>query len=194
MLNTLRSKLTYANVMATLATFLALGGGIAWALANNSVKSRHIQDGQVRSGDLSDAVETQAFTYSASTGDDLQVEILDSRGYRFTAACENVGGRPALEFFLEFPEDGRLAGFAITDPSDAAAVPSVGSGVDIQEGVPFDGGSLEAPAGESQAFGSPIIYAGQTESAALNLHAVADDDDDICRLTGVLTPGIIPPA
>ena len=50
MLSRVRSQLTYANVMATVAVFLALGGGIAWALGTNSVKSKHIKDGQVRVG------------------------------------------------------------------------------------------------------------------------------------------------
>ena len=62
-LSRVRSKLTYANVMATIAVFLALGGGIAWALANDSVKSKHIKDGQVKPQDLSDSVEPQGFSY-----------------------------------------------------------------------------------------------------------------------------------
>lgn len=37
----LRSKLSYANVMATLAVFIALGGGAyAISLSKNSVKSK----------------------------------------------------------------------------------------------------------------------------------------------------------
>ncbi|HYN37231.1 MAG TPA: hypothetical protein VEV82_09695 [Actinomycetota bacterium] len=53
MLAKLRSHLTYANVMATIALFMAIGGGVAWAaLAMNSVKSRHIVDGHVRGIDV----------------------------------------------------------------------------------------------------------------------------------------------
>jgi hypothetical protein len=52
MLRTLRQRLTYANVMSTLAVFLALGGGVAWALANNSVKSKHIVNEQVKAQDI----------------------------------------------------------------------------------------------------------------------------------------------
>lgn len=37
----LRGKLTYANVMATIAVFIALGGG-AYALSRGEVKSKHI--------------------------------------------------------------------------------------------------------------------------------------------------------
>lgn len=46
-----RSHLTYANMTATIAVFLALGGGVAWALGTNSVRSKHIVNGQVKSVD-----------------------------------------------------------------------------------------------------------------------------------------------
>jgi hypothetical protein len=54
MVRQLRSKLTYANVMATIAVFLALGGGAyaAFHLPKNSVRSRNIKNGQVRAPDL----------------------------------------------------------------------------------------------------------------------------------------------
>ena len=60
----MRARLTYANVTATLALFLALGG-VSWAaidlparsvgtreLKNNAVKSNKIADGAVRRADL----------------------------------------------------------------------------------------------------------------------------------------------
>ena|SRR5215210_531450 len=52
--STLRSKLSYANVVATLALFVALGGSsyAAVALSNNSVKSKHIGKGQVKRPDI----------------------------------------------------------------------------------------------------------------------------------------------
>ena len=50
----LRSRLTYANVMATVAVFIALGGSsyAAISLSNNSVKSKHIAKGAVKRSDL----------------------------------------------------------------------------------------------------------------------------------------------
>ena len=50
----IRSHLTYANVMATIAVFLVLGGGAyaALHLPKNSVKSRNIKNGQVKAKDL----------------------------------------------------------------------------------------------------------------------------------------------
>jgi hypothetical protein len=56
MLEKLRSRLTYANVMATLAFMLALGGTTAYAA--NTVFSTDIVDGQVKTADLASAAVT----------------------------------------------------------------------------------------------------------------------------------------
>jgi hypothetical protein len=50
----IRSHLTYANVMATIAVFLVLGGGAyaAFHLPKNSVRSGNIVNGQVKTKDL----------------------------------------------------------------------------------------------------------------------------------------------
>lgn len=53
----MREKLTYSNVMSTVAVFLALGGGsfaIAAALEKNSVKSKQVKDNALKSQDLKD--------------------------------------------------------------------------------------------------------------------------------------------
>lgn len=84
----LRERLTYANVMATVAVFLALGGG-AWALArerigshaikNNSIRSRDIHRHTIRGGDVRPdslggrqvrelSLDSSAFTAGASGG------------------------------------------------------------------------------------------------------------------------------
>jgi len=48
----IRSQLTYANVVATLALFLVLGGGAAWAA--NTIGSADIIDNEVYSADVRD--------------------------------------------------------------------------------------------------------------------------------------------
>ncbi len=55
----LRDRLTYANVMATIAVFLALGGGAyaAVKLTKNSVKTKHITDGAVTQAKISSAAQ-----------------------------------------------------------------------------------------------------------------------------------------
>jgi hypothetical protein len=53
MLQRLRRHLTYANVMASIAVFVALGGSaVAATLAKNSVKSRQIAPGAVKTSEL----------------------------------------------------------------------------------------------------------------------------------------------
>jgi hypothetical protein len=56
MIARIRSSLTYANVMATIAVFLALGGGAyaAFKVPNNSVGSRQIKDNAVKSAKVAD--------------------------------------------------------------------------------------------------------------------------------------------
>src|SRR5688572_31595485 len=51
----LRDRLTYANVMATIAVFLALGGGAyaAVKLKKGSVKTKHIKNGAVTQAKIS---------------------------------------------------------------------------------------------------------------------------------------------
>ena len=49
----MKPRLTYANVVATLALFVALGGG-AYALSKESVKSKHIRDNTIISADVKD--------------------------------------------------------------------------------------------------------------------------------------------
>jgi hypothetical protein len=59
MLAKLRAHLTYANVMATIAVFIALGSG-AYAAATigagdieeNAVRSKHVKDGKIKRADL----------------------------------------------------------------------------------------------------------------------------------------------
>lgn len=51
---TLSERLSYANVAATLALVVAIGGsgGAAYAVSKNSVRSTHIVNGQVKTKDL----------------------------------------------------------------------------------------------------------------------------------------------
>jgi hypothetical protein len=47
----LRERLSYANVMATIAVFLAVGGG-AWAIAGDRIGSHAIKNNSIRSKDI----------------------------------------------------------------------------------------------------------------------------------------------
>src|SRR5436190_4822762 len=72
----LRSRLTYANVVATLALLLVVGGGTVYAaihLGKNSVKSKNIAKAAVKNSDLhADAVTSEKVKDGTITGGDLQ--------------------------------------------------------------------------------------------------------------------------
>lgn len=90
----IRSRLTYSNVMATIAVFLALGLGTAWALGANSVKSKHIVNGQVKDVDLGDGAVT-----AAKVGDDsLGAEQIDESSLFDDEDLRLVGAQGQPEF------------------------------------------------------------------------------------------------
>ncbi len=60
-MQSIRKHLTYANLMATLGVFLALGGSaVAFTLGKNSVKSKNIAKGAVKTSDIHKGAVTQA--------------------------------------------------------------------------------------------------------------------------------------
>jgi len=62
-------KIRVSDVLAGAALFVALGG-TAWALANNSVQSRHIVNGEVKSADIMNAgIKGADLKGGAITGD-----------------------------------------------------------------------------------------------------------------------------
>lgn len=84
MFERIRRHLTYANVMSTIAAFAAIGGGVAWALEANSVKSKHIVNGQVKRADIKDkAVRASKVAPDALDAAHLaEVEELSSSGLK----------------------------------------------------------------------------------------------------------------
>jgi Collagen triple helix repeat (20 copies) len=70
-MKTLRSKLTYANVMVTVLAFCVLGGGTAFAatqLPGNSVGTKQLKKGAVTPGKLSEASRSTLTGPSGPTG------------------------------------------------------------------------------------------------------------------------------
>ena len=84
------ARLTYANVVATMALFIALGGG-AWALARESVGAREIINGSVRSAELED---------DDVRGADIQAATISGAD----VADDSLGGADVREASLQLPE------------------------------------------------------------------------------------------
>src|SRR5215208_6775779 len=79
----IRSRLTFANLVSTIALFIALGGG-AYAVSaaqKNSVVSKSIKNGQVKTKDLAaDAVDGTKVVDGSLTGDDVDETTLGQVG------------------------------------------------------------------------------------------------------------------
>jgi uncharacterized protein YjbI with pentapeptide repeats len=76
-----RRRLSYANIVATMAVFLAIGGGAAFAastLPANSVNSKTVKDNKLKSVDLKDgkAVSTDDVIDASLTGTDVADDSL----------------------------------------------------------------------------------------------------------------------
>lgn len=100
----MRSKLSYANVTATLALFIALGGGAyaATQLPDNSVSSKTIRNGQVKGVDVAEktlgavpkakqaekthGLRTYRVSKALDEGDNL-VTVWKQGSFRLKASC-----------------------------------------------------------------------------------------------------------
>lgn len=82
----LREKLTYANVMSSIAVFLVVGGGTAFALAKNSVGTRELKPKAVKTGILAkNAVRTGKLGPEAVKGGKLAKNAVSTNRLRNNA-------------------------------------------------------------------------------------------------------------
>ena len=103
---------SFSNVVALVALFVALGGS-AYALSKNSVKSRHIENGQVKTEDLDDSAVTGAkinggAIKSGDVGDDeLSGADIEEESFNFakvpttgvmSAQARQIGGDGTVNF------------------------------------------------------------------------------------------------
>ncbi len=140
----LRKRLTYANVMSSIAVFLVLGGASAFAatqLAKNSVGSKQLKKNAVTTAKIkNNAVTTAKIRNGAITGAKVNLGSLGTvpnathAGTADSATsagnANTVGGLSVKKFF-----------YAVSSPSPAQAVVTVG-GLTINASC--IGGTLEA--------------------------------------------------
>jgi hypothetical protein len=155
---------TYANVMATLAVFLSLAGG-AYAVTTagkNTVVSRSIKNGQVRSVDLRDA----------------GVKGIDVKS-------NTLGGREVDEASLALSTTATPTGAAGGDLSGSYPNPEIGAntvtGAEVVDGSLGGADILESSLGE-------VPNADQVDGvSASQITRGASDDDASCNPEMVLT-------
>ena len=96
MLARARTLLSFANIVSVTALFIALGAGAyAAGLAPNSVKSRHIKDGQVKLADLGGATAATLDEGTLTTVEGGHTQLSATGPVfpqdHFSATCPNDG-------------------------------------------------------------------------------------------------------
>ncbi|HKJ35652.1 MAG TPA: hypothetical protein VKA36_03710 [Solirubrobacterales bacterium] len=115
-MNRIRARLTYANVVATIALFLALTGGVVWAakkvgsknikrgavekkhIAKNAVRKKHIKDNQVDGSKIRDGAVGRADLAGGSVG---PAQIVANAVGAQSVAPNSLGGAQINEGTLE---------------------------------------------------------------------------------------------
>jgi hypothetical protein len=202
-------RVGYADVIATMALFIALGGG-AWALAKNSVDSRAIENGSVRSQELKDddvrGTDIEANAVGGSELGDGSVGAAEVADGEITGADLAAGAVGSAEV-----ADDSLGGADINEP--ALFNDDSLTGADLDEstlnGLQQGAGATEIAAAEGIALfdevtafeaagasliytcaGSPILtYANRSGAEAIffaSLRGVIQDDDGVANNAQVL--------
>jgi len=99
----LRERLSYANVMATVAVFLALGGG-AWALARDRIGSGAIKNDSIRSRDIhKETIRGRDVARNSLRGGQINERSLDASAFAGgTSAAGPISCDPtALGTFID---------------------------------------------------------------------------------------------
>lgn len=138
----LLSQLTYSRVVSTLALFLALGAGGAWAisLGKNDVKSRHIAKGAVKSSDVAKKTLRGADVKPDSLkGSKIVESTLDTAQFSAAGAtpftqnvpitCQpGIGYTPCGGLTLQTPVAGRILASASGELIPVDPTPDVAGG------------------------------------------------------------------
>jgi hypothetical protein len=185
-MRTFRSKLTYANVIATLALFIAVGGASAFAasqLKKNSVGSKQIKKSAITTAKIkNDAITSAKIANAAVTGAKVANGSLTGANINLSTlgtvpsanSADTVNGQTATKVYkILLPGETNvsvaiISGFSISASctSSMAAVkvtsPSSAGSVLIAEG----GG--RNPAGNHSLFSYDAGKAGESSSIFLN--------------------------
>jgi hypothetical protein len=161
MFSRLRARLTYANVLSTLALFVALGGSsyAAVQLANNSVRSKHIKNRQVKKADIArNAVNAQKVQNRTLRAEDFAPGQLQP-GPRGPRGFQGPRGLPAQTASSGFKSITAATGAGTTVPLLTVGPITYSANCLDQGGGQF---RLEVRAASSQAGAVVAVPAGNT--------------------------------
>jgi hypothetical protein len=183
-LNRLRSRLTYANAMSTIAVFVALGGGAyAVSVPRNSVgttqlKANAVTAAKVKNRSLlaADFKRGQLFLGTAARADDLDPPAAPS-------------GTDVAKMTLTTRSAGKIFVIgSLRDPfltcAEAGCSAQWGAYVNDKP-VPNTGATLTALPGESDGFSFYTLYGVTTEKVAAGNHVIRIVRTDSPAIEGV---------
>ena len=126
----IRKRLSYANVMATVAVFMVLGGG-AYAVSSNSIGSKQLKKNAVAKKNLKkDAVVSSKVKNKALKGEDVKDGTLTGS----KLADDTITGSKVDESSLSIPK-----AWANVSPSGAVTSGKGIGSADVTKGTGFDG-------------------------------------------------------
>jgi hypothetical protein len=184
-LTKLRSRLTYANAMSTIAVFVALGGGAyAVSVPRNSVGSNQLKADAVtaakvknRSLVAADFKRGQLSLGTAARADDLDPPPAPSGT---NVARMTLTTRSAGKVFVI----GSLRDPFLTCVADSGCSAQWGVYVDDKP-VPSTGATLSALPGESDGFSFYTLYGVTTEKVPAGNHVIRTVRTDSAGIAGV---------
>jgi hypothetical protein len=146
----IRKRITYANVMSSIAVFLVLGGGAAYAakkIGSNEIKGNSITTGKIKKNAVTAAkikknsITTAKIKNLAVTGPKVNVSTLGTVPSAETANTANslngykpVAGSAANESFTTLFNTGQFEVIGICDPANTLTIPGFDSGYNTNHG------------------------------------------------------------
>jgi hypothetical protein len=214
----IRSHLTYANVMATLAVFLVLGGGTAVALqghntvqsddlgpgaqvkaadvANNAVNGANIADNSVTGGDVNEStlnglVRGRMLDFNLAAGDqgDPKTPIATVGPYKLSGKCfSNAGTSLVLNVYAKGP-----AGFAEAEYNEVDNDTDDHGDSSSSSRPPANVDTQVLTFGIQQGFarygGTLVLRSNTGTLVQVVFSVVLDKNADACHLWGTATTG-----
>ena len=157
----IRRHLSYANVIATVALFLALGG-TAWALSKNSVGTKQLKNNAVTAKKIKNHAVTGAkIANGAISGPNLNISVFQQAATAITSTggSNDVGGATAT-----CPSGKKaIAGGGLSDPST--------NGGFIEDSRPVNG-TTDGPAQGGTFTGWRVIWNNWGNLSGVAIHPV----------------------
>jgi hypothetical protein len=166
----LRGRTSFANVVAILALFVALGG-TAVALSKNSVTSRHIAPKAVKRSDIKPgAVNSRRVKDRSLKPKDLSPGVPVARAYAYVDADADVVEARSLGIADANVTDGGNGHYCFYDlPFDPVAVFATGETSNLLAGIPIASARLDPDAGPDLCTGTEDASVSIVDASLANI-------------------------